>query len=171
MANPKPTTRHILTIVNIIKITMPHFGLIAEGLPPDGEALLRAKLHMRGGDIRRERGEAADAIASYYDAFSSAMKRHLLSEKLKMKFNLPDVMDISDDEVLFEVLKENGVIDDSFSREDFDRITCLLDAAIEGREEDMKTDIILLAFENVMYQLGVVPIIPGELPEEDAVTL
>ncbi len=152
-------------------IKMPHLGLIAEGTPPDAEALLRAKLHMRGGDIRRERGDVANAIASYYDAFSSSMQRYFLSERLKEKYNLPDVADITDDDTLFEELKDNGVIDDSFSREDFDKVVSLLDAALEGRKEDMKWNAMLSAFENVMYQLEVLPIIPGELPEEDAVTL
>ena len=55
----------LLTIVNIIVVVpMPHFGLIDDGMDPADEALLRAKLHVKGGNIRLARGELADAVAS-----------------------------------------------------------------------------------------------------------
>jgi hypothetical protein len=150
---------------------MPHFGLIGDGMAPDAEALLRAKLHMRGGDIRLERGEIADAIASYYDAFSTAMLRFYLSDSLRKENNLPKLQDITDDHAVFLALKGCRVIDDSFSDVNFHQTENLLSAAFEGWVEDYDYKSVIDTLVTVMCQLNVLPISPGELPEENAVTL
>ncbi|MHA1908515.1 MAG: hypothetical protein ACW98Y_14535 [Candidatus Thorarchaeota archaeon] len=150
---------------------MPHFGLIEEDMVPEAEVLLRAKLHMRGGDIRMKRGELADAIASYYDAFSSAILRFYLSDRLRKEYNLPDLSDITDDHAVFLALKANGVIDDTFTDINFHQTETLLDAAFAGWAENYDYQSVIDRLVNVMNQLKVLPIIPGELPEENATTL
>ncbi len=152
-------------------MVMPHFGLIDDGMAPEAEVLLRAKLHMRGGDIRMRRGELADAIASYYDAFSSAMLRFYLSENLRNEYCLPDLPDITDDHAVFLALKANGVIDDTFTDINFHQTETLLNAAFEGWAEKYDYQSVIERLVNLMIQLEVLPIIPGELPEGNALTL
>ena len=150
---------------------MPHFGLIKEGIAPDEEALIRAKLHMRSGDIRMRKGELSDAIASYYDAFSSAMLRFFVSDVLRKKYFLPDSVDITDDHALFLILKEKGVINDSFTDVHFHQIETLLEAAFEGWVEKCDYHTVLTRLDSVMKQLDIIPILPGEVPDENSVTL
>jgi len=152
-------------------ISMPHFGLIREGISKDEEALLRARLHIRGGDRRLEEGQFADAVASYYDAMSAGMKRFFLSESLRDCYVLPDVSNLEDDGFLFIELKGAGVLDDSINMEEFDFLKMVLEKAFENEV----TDEILTRFRSIVQKIGVqlhiIPFVPGELPEVDSLTL
>ncbi len=152
-------------------ITMPHFGLIDDGMNPEEEVLLRAKLHIRGGDVRLERGELEDAIASYYDAFSSGMLRFYLSEELRRKHGLPDLPDLTDDHAIFLALKESGVIGESFTDLNFHQTEILLNAAFEGGVTKYDYKSVIDRLFDVMIDLGVLPIIPSEFPEGASITL
>ncbi|MFW9931731.1 MAG: hypothetical protein ACFFDR_03675 [Candidatus Thorarchaeota archaeon] len=150
---------------------MPHFGLILDELPKDKEALLRAKLHMRGGDMRSERGQYVDAVAAYYDAVSHAMMHFFLSKSLKRKYNLPEVSDLEDGQSLFKELKRARVIDDTISQEDFDWICTLLVQAFQDDINQKSVQKLESILENLMVQLQVLPLDEGELPEGLSVTL
>ena len=102
----------------------------------DTEQRIEAYSHNLSQEVRNEIiRDIADAIASYYDAFSSAMLRYYLSGRLKEEFELPDLPDITDDHAVFLALKSRGVIDDSFTDINFHQVVILLDAAFEGGVE------------------------------------
>ncbi|MFW9849644.1 MAG: hypothetical protein ACFFF4_10895 [Candidatus Thorarchaeota archaeon] len=152
-------------------MTMPHFGLIDNGMNPEEETLLRAKLHIRGGDVRLEKGELEDAIASYYDAFSSGMLRFYLSEELRSKYRLPNLPDLTDDHAIFLALKESGVIGESFTDLNFHQTEIMLNAAFEGSVKNYDYKSVLERLFDVMTELEVLPILAGELPEVNSITL
>ncbi|TXT55879.1 MAG: hypothetical protein BAJATHORv1_30262 [Candidatus Thorarchaeota archaeon] len=142
---------------------MPHFGLIPHGLSPKEELMFRAKLHVRGGRIRYERGEIPDAIAAFYDSFISAMRSKAMDHS--------DKIDDSDDEKeLFNFLREKGIIN-SFTEDDFESFQDLLDRAFRNVVVSQELGNFLDTFNRVMSELGVIPIKDGELPEEQSVTL
>ncbi|MHA2071694.1 MAG: hypothetical protein ACW985_07905, partial [Candidatus Thorarchaeota archaeon] len=104
-----------------------------KGLSSGDEALSRAKLHILGGMDRLERGEIADAIAAFYDAFASAMWRYFVSDELRASLIIYKKDYLARDRTLFEVLKRSGIIDTSFSQSDFDYIDGLLNDVLEER--------------------------------------
>lgn len=150
---------------------MPHFGLIHESLPNSEKMLLRAKLHMRGGDIRKDRGQYADAVAAYYDAMSSALRHFFLSKEIVECLHLPEILDIDDDEMLFIELMGIGVIHDPIDMEDFYWIEELLERAIQDDLTGQEVESMRGRLQHLMTQLRVLPIIEGELPKQHSMTL
>ncbi len=149
---------------------MPHFGLIEEDLPPDEKMSLRARLHWRGGEIRSARNENADAIASFYDAFTSAMKRFFISDTLRSCYALPNVYDLEDDEVLFLELKGAGILDESVSMEDYTQIETILESAFMNNVTDGQMLFLHEKLYTILDQLGILPFSDSDLPEEVSLT-
>lgn len=137
---------------------MPHTGLIEENLSPGEEALFRVKLHIQGGWSRLEGGETEDAIAVFYDAFVSAMWRFFVSDELRTSLDIHQADDLAEDKTLFEILKRTGIIDASFSQSDFDYFSELIDDVLEERTIVLDVNQFRVKFENVMHQLGALPL-------------
>ena len=136
---------------------MPHTGLIEDNLSPGDEALLRVKLHVQSGWDRLEKGEIADAIAVFYDAFVSAMWRYFISDELRTSLVIYEEDDLAEDRSLFEILKRTRIIDASFTKTDFDYFSDLLDDVLEDRSVHLDVNTFQDKFENVMHQLGALP--------------
>jgi hypothetical protein len=137
---------------------VPHTGFIEENLSPGDEAKARARLHIQGGWDRFETGEIADAIAAFYDAFVSAMWRYFVSDEFKTSLDISQEDNLADDQTLFEILKRSEIIDTSFTQSDYDFITDLLDDALEDRDIIFDDNKFRIKFENVMHQLGILPL-------------
>ena len=150
---------------------LPHAGLIEPSMPRDEEALLRAKLHVRGGRKRLSKGDNADAVAALYDAFISAMWRFVVSPDLWKELVIHGTDDLSDDLTLFHVMKRSGAITSSFDEDDFMKFATMLDQALDGQAVSFDNAAFLKKYEAVMKELGVLPIKQGELPERDSITV
>ncbi len=150
---------------------MPHFGLIKPGLSTHEDALFRAKLHVRGGRIRRSQGRIPDAVAAFYDALSSAMLHYVSSPKHVRGLDIRKGENLDDDRTVFTILKRSWIIDDSVSGNDFEFIYNAMDDAIEGKLIDLDSDHFVCLLEIILTQLDVLPLGEGELPDELPVTM
>ena len=151
---------------------MPHFGLMdSDKMEPDQAALLRAKLHVRGGKRRISQGKIVSGICALHDALCSAIYRYFLSPHFKESLNLKDKnCDFNNDLILFLVLKKSGIINESFREEDFNYLSQILDQALEEKIVEFDMDLYFDKFNNLMEQLGVLPFNENELPPEDPET-
>lgn len=147
---------------------MPHFGLIDEDLQEEEKYLLRARLHLRGGKIRLNRGKISAGIAALYDAFIHALYWYFLS-KDHLKSYLYDINGfIREEGELYDFLVRYGEIDGKFPIQKFMRIS----------EDALNLDLInfeefelLEEFEDLMNQLAVLPYDEDLFPLVDSVTL
>ena len=143
---------------------MPHTGLIPSDLSPPKGALLRAKLHVHGANERLSNGEIADGFASFYDAVLTAMLRYTLSPQLSGRLLYSDTDDLSDDCQLFSLLKRSGVFSSAISEKDFEYLHEVTYSAIDGRDEADQVEKVRYTVEIILNELGVLPILEGELP-------
>jgi len=134
---------------------VPHTGIIDESL--EGEEMLysRAKLHVKGGLERFSDGMTADAIAAIYDAISSAMQRYLLLEDVNCDIKKRVDEDISDDQILFEILLRSGCFDMTTTSGDFEFIKQTLDDAIGDRLDSFDETSFLDVSLDILRQLGI----------------
>ena len=154
---------------------MPHFGLIEPGIPEDEEALIRSRLHWKAGLIRLSRGMIADGIAVLYDALSTAMLRFVLSPDLKKELFLTDDdfpdLNLDDDLALFGILRRSGIIDDTYTSNDFEDISDTAYNAIDGKLNDFNEDMYVSKIENLLTELRILPFEESELPQGESITL
>jgi len=149
---------------------MPHAGLIPSDIPEEEELLLRAKLHVRGGRIRQQRGENADAIAAFYDALVSALLRFFVSDKLRAVHELPLPDDNSDEMEHLQILSEHNVIDADFGPIELEKLMEMLNRGFAGKPVESLEDAFVGKYESIMTQLEVLPILDEELPNELSAT-
>ena len=134
----------------------------------DQAALYRAKLHVRGGKRRISQGKITAGISALHDALISALYSYFLSPKLKEALNQEDYQIYNnDDRILFLILKRSGIIDDTFTEEDFSYLSVVLDQALDGNIRRFNQEFYFEKYDNLMKQLGVLPLSENELPPED----
>ena len=102
---------------------MPHFGLIDEELPEIEQCLLRARLHIRGGKIRIEKGEISAGIAALYDAFIFSLYWYFLSDEMLKSYLFNGDGTYNDEEMLYLILLSHGRIDGTFDLTTFIKLT------------------------------------------------
>ncbi len=143
---------------------MPHFGLMdATKMNEADAALLRVRLHIRGGRRRFERGMLAPGIASLYDALQYAMRWYILSPDHRMQLGIADSEHFGDDKDIFAVLARSRVLDTAF---DFDAFESLVERALHDESFKFNAPQALAQIENVMTALGVMPFDVAALPSE-----
>lgn len=146
---------------------MPHFGLMDESqMSPEAAALLRARLHLRGGRRRLQQGKLAAGIATIYDALVSAMRWYGLTHQGELGLT-GDVEAFEDDRRLFGLLVEVGVLDVAF---DFDRLESHMERAVTHQPLAFDWTEELTAVEAQLTRLGVLPLDEDALPPEDPAT-
>jgi len=148
---------------------MPHFGLMntEDSFKSEEGAMLRARLHIRGGKRRLRQGKISSGIVTLYDALLFAMESYIMSPERREKLDVREGEDLKNDRTLYAVLTRSGVLDGKFDYETFDRLI-----GEEAAEEMPGYDYqwILEGVESVMTQLGVMPFDEAALPPEDPKT-
>ncbi|MDA8388438.1 MAG: hypothetical protein M0Z58_07260 [Nitrospiraceae bacterium] len=146
---------------------MPHFGLIDEdALGPVEGPLMRAKLHIRSGRRRFERGMLKDGIIIFFDALSQAMQWYIAEPDRRRRLKLAAGDNLLDDRNLYAVLVRSGVLDGAL---DFERIDALVMMALGETALDFDWRNFMAGLEHVFTQLGVMPFDEKTLPEEPPV--
>ena len=144
---------------------MPHFGLMDESaMSRDAAALLRARLHLRGGRRRLHQAKYAAALAALYDALGSGMRWYILLATEASLRHLKAEIDLRTDRELFSALAETGVLDNPKA---FEQLESLLDQLLIGPAPDFDQREVLTLIEHWLIQLGVMPFDEGALPLED----
>ncbi len=148
---------------------MPHFGLMNTKdsfQKPEG-ALLRARLHIRGGKRRLRQGKISAGIVTLYDAFMFALSWYIALPEKKEALALRTENALSDDKKVFELIKNSGIFPVDF---DYDEFDALVKKALKEEMPDYDYSGMLTAFESFMTGLGVMPFNESELPPEDPAT-
>jgi hypothetical protein len=148
---------------------MPHFGLMSTEdsfKKPEG-ALLRARLHIRGGKRRLGQGKVASGIVTLYDALVFALRWYFMDPGHRQMLNIPVPPDLNEEREMMRALRNAGVIDTSF---DLEALEDLVDKASHDEMKDYDYRPMLDAFESLMTRLGVMPFDEALLPPEDPST-
>ncbi|MFX0185730.1 MAG: hypothetical protein ACFE95_21815 [Candidatus Hodarchaeota archaeon] len=151
---------------------MPHFGLMnPDEMKPAEAAIMRAKLHVRGGMRRISQGKIEAGIAALHDAIISAMQHSFFSNQLKESIKLTDNdFDITDEKDLFNILKKSKIIDNTFREQDFSYLLTIIEKALDHQLNDFNHVVYFNKYNNLMNQLGIIPYNDQELPPEDPTT-
>ena len=148
---------------------MPHFGLMSTEdsfKKPEG-ALLRARLHIRGGKRRLRQGKISAGIVTLYDAFIFALRWYLMAPEHQEELRVNEALDLTDEKAMIRVLESSGVLDSSFDLRAFDK---LVDKAAYEEMPGFDFGPMLAQFESLMRRLGVMPFDEEALPPEDPST-
>ena len=148
---------------------MPHFGLMntEDSFKTAEGALLRAKLHIRGGKRRLRQGKISAGILTLYDALCFAMDWYAFPPDRRKKLDIREGEDMKKETTLYAILVRSGVLDGSFN---FAELDSLVDYASENEMPDYDYKKLLQEIESVMTQLGVMPFDEAALPPEDPST-
>jgi hypothetical protein len=134
-------------------MAMAYYGLIDTTKMTDARtALLCARLHLRAGKRRLEKGFSAKAIVTLYDAVLFGMRYYIA--KHKRCASLVKNIQLWDAASLFQVLAREGVFDDIH---EFNRFSLLVERALwqESALFDIKST--LAEVEEMLRKLGVLP--------------
>ena len=133
---------------------------------PEG-ALLRARLHIRGGKRRLRQGKISAGIVTLYDALMFALRWYIASPERREALAVRKEEDLTDEKTVFDILKRSNVPNVDF---DYNAFDALVNKA--STEEMPEYDYIgmLRDFEAFMTSLGVMPFNEAELPPEDPAT-
>jgi hypothetical protein len=147
---------------------MPHFGLMdATQMSEEEAALLRARLHIRGGRRRLRQGKLAAGMAALYDALSCAMRWYVLAPERRQRLHVREGEDLEHDRDVFLVLARSGILSDP---SDFERLDAWLEQALAEESPSLDAAQILVHIEQLMTPLGVMPFDESSLPPEDPST-
>jgi hypothetical protein len=135
----------------------------SDALGPEGAALQRARLHLRGGKRRLRQGKTSAGIVTIYDALTSAMEWFCASPDRRSRMRCAPE-DFLDDRSRYAALVSTGILSGTF---DFDLFDLLVDRALESEISPEEAAGVLEAAESVLTQLGVLPFHESTLPPED----
>jgi hypothetical protein len=148
---------------------MPHFGLMdtRDSFEKPEGALLRARLHIRGGKRRLRQGKISAGIVTLYDALLFALRWYAFSPENRKALGIQLKDALSDEKRVFNLIK----IADLFPVEfDYDEFDALVEKAADDEMSDYDYFGMLRDFEEFMTGLGVMPFNESELPPEDPAT-
>ena len=133
---------------------------------PEG-ALLRARLHIRGGKRRLRQGKVSAGIVTLYDALMFALRWYIALPGLREALSLREEDDLYDEKRIFAKIKSADLFPVDFDYDEFDTLV------EKASEEDMPSydySEVLRDFEAFMTSLGVMPFDEAQLPSEDPAT-
>ena len=148
---------------------MPHAGLMdtKDSFEKPEGALLRARLHIRGGKRRLRQGKTSAGIVTLYDALLFALRWYVASPDRRHMLSVPEGEALSDEIEIFKMLKNSNLFPVDF---DYDAFDALVDKASKEEMPSYDYSEILRDFESFMTSLGVMPFNEAELPPEDPST-
>lgn len=130
-------------------------------------ALLRARLHIRGGRRRLMQGKVAAGIVTLYDALIFGLRFYFMIPAHREELRISDSLDLIDEKAMIAALRKAGFLDNTFDLEEFED---LVDKAAVGEMADYDYRPMLSRFESLMTLLEVMPFDSALLPAEDLST-
>lgn len=130
-------------------------------------ALLRARLHIRGGRRRLMQGKVADGIVTLYDALIFGLRFYFMIPEYRRLLDPGGSLDLSAEREMIRALRKGGVIDSDFDLEEFEG---LVDRAAWDEMAGYDYRPMLKSFEFLMTQIEVMPFDEALLPAEGSST-
>jgi len=127
----------------------------------DEAALMRARLHLRGGKHRLQEGLSAAGIAALYDAVLFGMRYYIAKHKRCASF--VENTDLWDATSLFHALTRAGVFDDPLT---FNRFNLIVERVLWQGSFSFDADTTLAEVEKILAKLGILPFDESALPNE-----
>jgi hypothetical protein len=148
---------------------MPHAGLMStkESFDSAEGALLRARLHIRGGRRRLRQGKVAAGIVTLYDALIFGLRFYFMIPQHRGPLDPGESLDLTEERAMIGVLRKGGVIDGDFDLDGFEE---LVDRAAWDEMADYDYRPMLSSLESFMTRIEVMPFDETLLPEEDPST-
>lgn len=148
---------------------MPHFGLMStkESFDSAEGALLRARLHIRGGKRRLSQGKIAAGIVTLYDALIFGLRFYFMVPEYRSQLDSGEYLDLTDERAMIAALRKAGMADRSFDLEKFEK---LVEWAAWHEMPDYDYRSLISSFELLMTALEVMPFDEASLPQEDPST-
>ena len=91
-----------------------------------------------------------------YDAISSAMQRYTYPDVPKKPLIVKDGEDLSDDSILFKVLKRSNILNKSVDMAEFEYLSKTLDEALDFQLENFDRIKFLELCRDLLNQMGVI---------------
>ncbi len=147
---------------------MPHFGLMDPSKMSDEEAaLMRAKLHIRGGKRRLRQGKISAGIVTLYDALTYAIQWYLSDPIHRDGLTIEEGERITNEDHAFMILARSGILGEDFDPKALDAV---LEKALETEMPSYDYTEFLEKVDSAMTRLGVMPFDESSLPPEDPKT-
>ncbi len=95
---------------------MPHAGLMdtKDSFEKPEGALLRARLHIRGGKRRLRQGKISAGIVTLYDALMFALRWYIALPERREALSVREEDDLTDEKTVFGILKRSNVLNVRF---------------------------------------------------------
>jgi hypothetical protein len=122
-------------------------------------ALICARLHLRGGKRRLQKGSSAAGVAALYDSMLFGMRYYIAKHKSCASF--VENVDLWDAASLFHALARAGVFDDPLT---FNRFSLMVERALWQGSLAFDVDATLTEVEVILRKLGVMPFNESGLP-------
>ena len=148
---------------------MPHFGLMdeKESFETEEGALLRARLHIRGGKRRLRQGKISAGIVTLYDALLFALRWYAFSPGHRKATGIRLEDALTDEKKVIGLIKSAGLFPVALNYDAFD---ALLEKALTEEMPEYDYSGMLRDYESFMTSLGVMPFDEAQLPTEDPAT-
>lgn len=144
---------------------MPHFGLMDEvAMSREAAALLRARLHLRGGRRRLRQKKYAAGVAALFDSLCSGMRWYILLAKEPLLLPVKAEVDLRTDREVFIALAQAGILDNLNA---FESLESLLDLLLKGQTPEFEQREVMALIEHWLTLLGIMPFDEDALPAED----
>jgi hypothetical protein len=143
---------------------MPHYGLMdSTQMSEEDAALMRARLHLRGGKRRLQEGLAVAGIVALYDALLFGMRYYIARQKRCEKIYMVENADLWDAVAMFHILSRAGIFDDPYA---IDRLSLIVERALWQESYSFDAHAARVEIENMLTKLGVMPFNESVLPSE-----
>lgn len=152
---------------------MPHFGLMdPDALGPEKAALMRAKLHVRGGKRRLRQGKTASGLVTLIDALTYGVQWYLESPDRRAAAEIEESHPPRDEREAFGLLVRADVV--KKGTVDYALLEDITQRALDQYPlEDLPGfDVgeVVSSLEEALTQIGVLPFDESSLPPEDPAT-
>jgi hypothetical protein len=134
-------------------------------MPEEDAALMRARLHLRGGKHHLQAGLHAAGLAALYDSLVFGMRYYIA--KHERCASLVENVDHWDAVALFHFLARAGLFDDRYA---FDRLSRTVECALWQESFSFDAEATCIEVEGLLTKLGVIPFDETGLPRETLLT-
>ncbi len=143
---------------------MPHHGLTDPNkMAEEDAALVRARLHLRGGKRRLQEGLSAAGIVALYDALLFGMRYFIARSERCERMSVTSTADLWDHTALYYTLTKAGIFDDPYA---FNHLSLIVERALWQESFSFDADTVLAEVEMMLTRLGVIPFSEAALPRE-----